>query len=139
MLDDAIDLINGNEHGYDVAIFTRSGPMAETFRRNIEAGHIGIDMPITVPLPMFPLASNKKSIAGGGGSIFYGKPWGQLLHATQDGHGAVCCGCRIACFGFSNTESRSKYLQKPNRDFEPRRHTNRPRIILWRLWFIGCK
>ncbi|KAK4251874.1 Aldehyde/histidinol dehydrogenase [Corynascus novoguineensis] len=73
-LDEAIDLINANEYGNGVAIFTRSGPTAETFRRRIEAGQVGINVPIPVPLPMFSFTGNKKSIAGGGASTFYGKP-----------------------------------------------------------------
>lgn len=73
-IDDAIDIINKNEYGNGTAIFTRSGATAETFRRNIEAGQIGINVPIPVPLPMFSFTGNKKSIAGGGASTFYGKP-----------------------------------------------------------------
>ncbi|OIW34389.1 Methylmalonate-semialdehyde dehydrogenase [Coniochaeta ligniaria NRRL 30616] len=73
-LDEAIDLINENEYGNGVAIFTRSGPTAETFRRRIEAGQVGINVPIPVPLPMFSFTGNKKSVAGGGVSTFYGKP-----------------------------------------------------------------
>ncbi|KAM0276681.1 hypothetical protein ACHAQH_006498 [Verticillium albo-atrum] len=73
-LDDAVELINKNEYGNGTAIFTRSGPTAETFRRNIEAGQVGINVPIPVPLPMFSFTGNKKSIAGGGASTFYGRP-----------------------------------------------------------------
>ncbi|KAF0332328.1 Methylmalonate-semialdehyde dehydrogenase [Colletotrichum sp. SAR11_59] len=73
-LDDAIALINKNEYGNGTAIFTRSGATGETFRRNIEAGQIGINVPIPVPLPMFSFTGNKKSIAGGGANTFYGKP-----------------------------------------------------------------
>ncbi|CAN8099234.1 unnamed protein product [Discula destructiva] len=73
-LDDAIDTINANEYGNGVAIFTRSGPTAERFRRNIQAGQVGINVPIPVPLPMFSFTGNKQSIAGGGASTFYGKP-----------------------------------------------------------------
>ncbi|KAL2184181.1 Methylmalonate-semialdehyde dehydrogenase [Thermothelomyces heterothallicus CBS 203.75] len=73
-LDEAIDLINANEYGNGVAIFTRSGPTAETFRRRIEAGQVGINVPIPVPLPMFSFTGNKKSVAGGGASTFYGRP-----------------------------------------------------------------
>ncbi|KAG6069889.1 hypothetical protein E4U16_007303 [Claviceps sp. LM84 group G4] len=70
----AIELINKNEYGNGVAIFTRSGPTAENFRRNIESGQVGINVPIPVPLPMFSFTGNKKSIAGGGANTFYGKP-----------------------------------------------------------------
>ncbi|KAI1634346.1 Aldehyde/histidinol dehydrogenase [Biscogniauxia mediterranea] len=73
-LDDAIELINKNEYGNGTAIFTKSGATAETFRKNIEAGQIGINVPIPVPLPMFSFTGNKKSIAGGGANTFYGRP-----------------------------------------------------------------
>ncbi|KAI2607620.1 Aldehyde/histidinol dehydrogenase [Hypoxylon fragiforme] len=73
-LDEAIELINNNEYGNGTAIFTRSGPTAETFRRNIEAGQVGINVPIPVPLPMFSFTGNKRSIAGGGANTFYGRP-----------------------------------------------------------------
>ena len=73
-LDEAIDLINANEYGNGVAIFTRSGATAEKFRRRIEAGQVGINVPIPVPLPMFSFTGNKKSVAGGGANTFYGRP-----------------------------------------------------------------
>ncbi|KAH6709603.1 Aldehyde/histidinol dehydrogenase [Leptodontidium sp. 2 PMI_412] len=73
-LDEAVDLINANEYGNGVAIFTKSGATATAFQKNIEAGQVGINVPIPVPLPMFSFTGNKKSIAGGGASNFYGKP-----------------------------------------------------------------
>jgi len=73
-LDDAIDLINANEYGNGAAIFTRSGSTASRFQKDIEAGQLGINVPIPVPLPMFSFTGNKKSIAGGGANTFYGKP-----------------------------------------------------------------
>jgi malonate-semialdehyde dehydrogenase (acetylating)/methylmalonate-semialdehyde dehydrogenase len=48
--DEAIDLINANEYGNGVAIFTRSGATATAFQKNIEAGQVGINVPIPVPL-----------------------------------------------------------------------------------------
>ncbi|KKZ63423.1 methylmalonate-semialdehyde dehydrogenase (acylating) [[Emmonsia] crescens] len=73
-VDDAISLINANEYGNGAAVFTCSGPTATKFQRELEAGQIGINVPIPVPLPMFSFTGNKKSIAGGGASTFYGKP-----------------------------------------------------------------
>ncbi|TKA78231.1 hypothetical protein B0A49_02295 [Cryomyces minteri] len=73
-IDEAIDLINANEYGNGVAIFTRSGSTATRFQREIEAGQVGINVPIPVPLPMFSFTGNKKSVAGGGANTFYGKP-----------------------------------------------------------------
>lgn len=73
-LDDAINLINANEYGNGVAIFTSSGATATRFQKEVEAGQVGINVPIPVPLPMFSFTGNKKSVAGGGASTFYGKP-----------------------------------------------------------------
>ncbi|MCJ1290060.1 Methylmalonate-semialdehyde dehydrogenase [acylating] mitochondrial [Xylographa carneopallida] len=73
-LDAAINLINANEYGNGVAIFTRSGATATYFQKHIEAGQVGINVPIPVPLPMFSFSGNKKSVAGGGANTFYGKP-----------------------------------------------------------------
>ena len=90
-IDEAIEMINANEYGNGTAIFTRSGATAGKFQREIEAGQVGINVPIPVPvsylafqnsdivtngvqLPMFSFTGNKKSIAGGGANTFYGKP-----------------------------------------------------------------
>ncbi|KAI9803619.1 MAG: hypothetical protein M1826_004950 [Phylliscum demangeonii] len=71
-LEDAIALVNDNEYGNGAAIFTGSGAAAARFRRQIDAGQVGINVPIPVPLPMFSFTGNKASIAGGGGHYFYG-------------------------------------------------------------------
>ncbi|KAI1409824.1 Methylmalonate-semialdehyde dehydrogenase [Hypoxylon sp. FL1857] len=73
-LDEAIDIVNKNEYGNGAVIFTQSGSAAETFRHGIEAGQVGINVPLPVPLPMFSFTGNKKSVAGGGASTFYGRP-----------------------------------------------------------------
>ncbi|KAJ4359345.1 aldehyde dehydrogenase (NADP(+)) ald6 [Ascochyta clinopodiicola] len=73
-IDEAIETINANEYGNGAAIFTRSGATAARFQREIEAGQIGLNVPIPVALPMFSFTGNKKSIAGGGANTFYGKP-----------------------------------------------------------------
>ncbi|KAI6250791.1 Methylmalonate-semialdehyde dehydrogenase [acylating], mitochondrial [Erysiphe necator] len=72
-LEEAVSLINDNDYGNGVALFTRSGSAAATFQKKINVGQIGINVPIPVPLPMFSFTGNKKSIAGGGASNFYGK------------------------------------------------------------------
>lgn len=72
-LDEAITITNTNEYGNGACIFTCSGPSALRFQRNIEAGQLGINVPIPVPLPIFSFTGNKKSMAGGGANYFYGK------------------------------------------------------------------
>lgn len=73
-VDEAISLINANEYGNGVALFTNSGADAAYFTKNIEAGQVGINVPIPVPLSVFSFTGNKRSVAGGGISTFYGKP-----------------------------------------------------------------
>jgi malonate-semialdehyde dehydrogenase (acetylating) / methylmalonate-semialdehyde dehydrogenase len=48
-IDDAIALINENEYGNGTAIFTRSGATAGRFQREIEAGQVGINVPVGSP------------------------------------------------------------------------------------------
>lgn len=78
-LQEAIDLINRHEYGNGVAIFTKSGGHARKFQHEIEAGQIGINLPIPVPLPMFSFTGNKRSMWGT--SNFYGK--GAMQFFTQ--------------------------------------------------------
>lgn len=82
-LDEAIALINVNEYGNGAAIFTRSGAAANHFQKNIEAGQIGLNVPIPVPIPAFSFTGNKKSVAGGGMLTFYGKPGLQFFTQTK--------------------------------------------------------
>jgi malonate-semialdehyde dehydrogenase (acetylating)/methylmalonate-semialdehyde dehydrogenase len=78
-MNEAIELINSNKYGNGTAIFTRSGSVARKFQHEIEAGQIGINLPIPVPLPMFSFTGNKSSMWGT--SNFYGK--GAVQFYTQ--------------------------------------------------------
>jgi malonate-semialdehyde dehydrogenase (acetylating)/methylmalonate-semialdehyde dehydrogenase len=71
--EEATNTVNKNTYGNGAAIFTNSGASAAWFRKNVETGQIGINVPIAVPLPMFSFTGNKASIAGGGVSTFCGK------------------------------------------------------------------
>ncbi len=57
--------------GNGASIFTSSGAVARLFERTIEAGQIGVNVPIPVPLPMFAWSGNKGSVLGG--HSLYGK------------------------------------------------------------------
>ncbi len=70
-LDDAIRIINENRYGNGTSIFTQDGATARKFERTVEAGQIGVNVPIPVPLPMFAWSGNKGSILGG--ASLYGK------------------------------------------------------------------
>jgi len=47
-LDESIEIVNKNEYGNGVAIFTNSGSTASYFQNHIEAGQVGINVPIPV-------------------------------------------------------------------------------------------
>lgn len=70
-LEEAIELVNNNRWGNGTAVFTKSGQAARKFQNEIEAGQVGINLPIPVPLPMFSFTGNKDSIRGD--MNFYGK------------------------------------------------------------------
>ncbi|KAM2994214.1 hypothetical protein FF2_046212 [Malus domestica] len=70
-LDEAISIVNRNKYGNGASIFTTSGVAARKFQTEIEAGQVGINVPIPVPLPFFSFTGNKASFAGD--LNFYGK------------------------------------------------------------------
>jgi len=75
--DEAIALSNRNPYGNGCAVFTESGANARKYVSEIDAGQVGINLPIPVPLPMFSFTGNKKSIQGD--LNFYGKAGMQFL------------------------------------------------------------
>ncbi|GAA5869342.1 hypothetical protein JCM16303_000435 [Sporobolomyces ruberrimus] len=84
-LDDALALINRNRYGNGASVFTQSGATARKFEKTVEAGQIGINAPIPVPLPMFAWSGNKGSVLGG--ASLYGQRgldfWTQLKTTTS--------------------------------------------------------
>jgi hypothetical protein len=54
-------MINANEYGNGTAIFTRSGATAGKFQREIEAGQVGINVPIPVPVSL-PVSKYQASL-----------------------------------------------------------------------------
>ena len=45
----ALDLVNGHEFGNGTAVFTRDGDCARAFTTGVEAGMVGVNVPIPVP------------------------------------------------------------------------------------------
>lgn len=66
-LEEAIQVINSNEHGNGTAIFTSSGATARAFQSRVDVGMVGINVPIPVPAA----SSGSFSFTGWRGS-FYG-------------------------------------------------------------------
>ncbi|MCB1777086.1 MAG: CoA-acylating methylmalonate-semialdehyde dehydrogenase [Candidatus Competibacteraceae bacterium] len=61
---EAMDMINGHEYGNGVAIFTRDGDSAHTFAGDVEAGMVGINVPIPVPMAFHSFGGWKHSLFG---------------------------------------------------------------------------
>jgi malonate-semialdehyde dehydrogenase (acetylating)/methylmalonate-semialdehyde dehydrogenase len=59
----AVRLVNDNPYGNGAAIFTRDGGAARRFQFEVEAGMIGINVPIPVPMAYY-------SFGGWGSSLF---------------------------------------------------------------------
>lgn len=63
-LEDAIKLVNENEYGNGTSIFTQSGNAARTFGREVQAGMVGVNVPIPVPMAWHGFGGWKKSNFG---------------------------------------------------------------------------
>jgi malonate-semialdehyde dehydrogenase (acetylating)/methylmalonate-semialdehyde dehydrogenase len=62
--DDAVRLVNENPYGNGVAIFTRDGGAARRFQFEIEAGMVGVNVPIPVPVAYYSFGGWKSSLFG---------------------------------------------------------------------------
>jgi len=63
-LNEALDIINNNMFGNGTSIFTSSGAAATKFRREVQVGQVGINLPIPVPLPFFSFTGWRGSFYG---------------------------------------------------------------------------
>jgi malonate-semialdehyde dehydrogenase (acetylating)/methylmalonate-semialdehyde dehydrogenase len=60
----AVDLVNAHEYGNGVAIFTADGNTAREFVRRIQAGMVGVNVPIPVPMAFYSFGGWKRSLFG---------------------------------------------------------------------------
>ena len=60
----ALELVNGHEFGNGVALFTSDGGVAREFSRRVQAGMVGINVPIPVPMAWHGFGGWKKSLFG---------------------------------------------------------------------------
>jgi malonate-semialdehyde dehydrogenase (acetylating)/methylmalonate-semialdehyde dehydrogenase len=61
---EAVDLVNAHEYGNGVACFTSDGNVAREFSRRIQAGMVGINVPIPVPMAWHGFGGWKRSLFG---------------------------------------------------------------------------
>jgi malonate-semialdehyde dehydrogenase (acetylating)/methylmalonate-semialdehyde dehydrogenase len=62
--DEALALVNANQYGNGVALFTRDGGVARRFEREVEVGMVGINVPIPVPVGWHSFGGWKASLFG---------------------------------------------------------------------------
>jgi malonate-semialdehyde dehydrogenase (acetylating)/methylmalonate-semialdehyde dehydrogenase len=60
----ALELINANEYGNGVAVFTRDGGVAREFVRLVEVGMVGVNVPLPVPMAFNSFGGWKRSMFG---------------------------------------------------------------------------
>ena len=60
----ALALINRNEYGNGVAVFTRDGGVAREFVRQVQVGMVGVNVPLPVPMAFNSFGGWKKSLFG---------------------------------------------------------------------------
>ena len=62
--DEAIELVNENPYGNGTAIFTRDGGVARQFQMDVQAGMVGVNVPIPVPVAYYSFGGWKSSLFG---------------------------------------------------------------------------
>ena len=62
--DEAVGLVNDNPYGNGVALFTRDGGAARQFQFDVNAGMVGINVPIPVPVAYYSFGGWKASLFG---------------------------------------------------------------------------
>ncbi|HZC14756.1 MAG TPA: CoA-acylating methylmalonate-semialdehyde dehydrogenase, partial [Thermoleophilaceae bacterium] len=62
--DEAVRLVNENQYGNGTAIFTRDGGVARQFQFEVQAGMVGINVPIPVPVAYYSFGGWKSSLFG---------------------------------------------------------------------------
>ncbi|HEX5205313.1 CoA-acylating methylmalonate-semialdehyde dehydrogenase [Paractinoplanes rhizophilus] len=60
----AVALVNDNEYGNGTAIFTRDGGAARRFQFDVNAGMVGVNVPIPVPVAYYSFGGWKASLFG---------------------------------------------------------------------------
>ena len=60
----ALKLVNDHEYGNGTAIFTRDGDAARAFMHGVQAGMVGINVPIPVPMAFHSFGGWKRSLFG---------------------------------------------------------------------------
>ncbi|WP_036173199.1 CoA-acylating methylmalonate-semialdehyde dehydrogenase [Massilia sp. 9096] len=98
----ALALINRNEYGNGVAVFTRDGGVAREFVRQVQVGMVGVNVPLPVPRAFNSFGGWKKSLFGDHhaygpeGVRFYTRHKAVMQRWPASGTGAASGGAEFA-------------------------------------------
>ena len=81
---EAVELIEANPWGNGAAVFTRDGGAARQFQEDADAGMVGVNVPIPVPVGCHSFGGWKQSLFGD--AHMYGPRGRPLLHQGQGDH-----------------------------------------------------
>jgi malonate-semialdehyde dehydrogenase (acetylating)/methylmalonate-semialdehyde dehydrogenase len=74
-VEEAIGLVNSGTYGNQASLFTSSGAAARSFRNQVQAGNIGINIGVAAPMAFFPFSGWRDS--------FFGDLHGQGMDAIE--------------------------------------------------------
>jgi len=74
-VEEAIHLVNSGTYGNQASLFTSSGEAARSFRNQVQAGNIGINIGVAAPMAFFPFSGWRDS--------FFGDLHGQGMDAVE--------------------------------------------------------
>lgn len=60
----ALNLVNSHQYGNGTAIFTQDGYSARAYSQRVQAGMVGVNIPIPVPIAYHPFGGWKRSVFG---------------------------------------------------------------------------
>jgi malonate-semialdehyde dehydrogenase (acetylating)/methylmalonate-semialdehyde dehydrogenase len=63
-LKEAVEIVNGSEHGNAASVYTRSGTTAREFTAAVQTGMVGINIGVPAPVAIFPFSGWKGSFYG---------------------------------------------------------------------------
>jgi malonate-semialdehyde dehydrogenase (acetylating)/methylmalonate-semialdehyde dehydrogenase len=98
----ALALINANEYGNGVAVFTRDGGVAREFVRQVQVGMVGVNVPLPVPMAFNSFGGWKRSLFGDHhaygpeGVRFYTRHKAVMQRWPSPGTGAASGGAEFA-------------------------------------------
>jgi len=98
----ALELINANEYGNGVAVFTRDGGVAREFVRQVQVGMVGVNVPLPVPMAFNSFGGWKRSLFGDHhaygpeGVRFYTRHKAVMQRWPSPGNGAASSGVEFA-------------------------------------------